>query len=66
MMVECVMAECPSLLYVGRLYPSNSITTFCSEFVVQFVPTLLHSSWQDFDGHITLHGLSAVAELFVM
>ena len=42
--VEHVMAECTSLLYIGRLQPANSITLICSEHVVQVVSTLLCSS----------------------
>jgi len=44
---------------------SNPITSICSGLVVQVVPTLLCSSWQDFDWHITSRGLSVVAELLV-
>jgi len=49
LMIEHIVAECTSLLYVGRLLPFNSITLICSGLVVQVVPTLLSSSWQDFD-----------------
>jgi len=33
--VERVVAECTSLIHVGRLQPSNSITSICSRLVVQ-------------------------------
>ena len=50
--------KCTSLLYVGRLWPTNSNTSICSGLVVQVVPTLLRSSCQEFDWHIVLRGSS--------
>jgi len=43
--------------------PANSITSICSGIVVHVVPTLLCSSWQEFDWHIASRGRSAIAEL---
>jgi len=41
------------------------VTSIWCGLVVQVVPTLLCSSWQDFDWHITSRGSSAVADLLL-
>jgi len=47
--------------------PSYSITSICSGLVVQVVglPTMLYSTWKEFDWHIASRGPSAIAELLV-
>ena len=64
--VERVMAGCA--MFIRRrstVTVSTPLLRFCSGFVVQLVPTLLFSSWQDLDWHSASHGPSAVAELLV-
>jgi len=55
--VEGVMAECTVIFLID-------CTSICSG-LVQVVPTLLCSSWQDFDWQIASRGPSAIAELLV-
>ena len=59
------MAECASLLYVGRLQPSNSITSICSDLsYVHVVP--VHSCAAVGKNSTTSRGPSAIAELLVI
>jgi len=44
MLARCMLSSCVCLsvrLSVGRLLPSNSITSICSRFIVQLVPTVV-------------------------
>jgi len=62
--VERVVAECTSLFV-----DCNALTPFLRFFsglVVQVVPTLLFSSWQDYEWHIASRGPSVIAELLVI
>jgi len=53
-------------LHHPALVPPVAELILGSGLVVQVVSASLHGNWQDFNGHSTSHGPSAIAELLVV